>query len=127
MEKKKHFQKSALIIIIYGISLLLAGYWSPSPRMVGIVGFILGIMEFSIVYSSRLESKYIDLSAFLITLIGSSLGTLLLIVSCNIKSKPVCSPHSLEAQTLGNFAFPLLMIIALWLSRRLPVILRKNK
>jgi membrane-bound ClpP family serine protease len=124
---KKHYQKSVLIIIIYGVGLLYAGYWSPSPRLIGIVGFVLGIMAFSVVYSSRIESKYLDLSVFVISVLGSCVGTILIFLSCTIKSKPICSSNSLQAQAFGNFVIPLLFIIALWLSRRLPVILGKNR
>lgn len=127
MNKKTQYLNIALIIVIYGTSLLLAGYWSPSPRLVGLVGFFLGVTTFYLVYSSRLDSKYLDVILFVVTLMGSFVGTLLLYLSCSIIYKPVCTNSLFRAQTFGNFVFPLIFVIVLWVTRRLPVILRKNR
>lgn len=127
MNKKNHYRKLIFLILVYGISLLFVAYWSPFPRVVGIVGFVLGITTFYVNYSSRLNGIYLDVSLFVVTLIGSSVATLLLFLACNLTSKPICISSSFQAQALGNFIFPLVFVVAPWVTWRLPVIMKKKK
>lgn len=117
----------SMLIAGYVSVLLLSGLLLPNPRMIAPLGMFLGILAFYLIYSGvPKKNLLLDVYLFLTTFLGSSLGSLLLSLACRFVEKPICTSNLLRAQIFGNFAFPLMVIIILWLTQRLPVILKRN-
>jgi len=67
-----------------------------------------------------------DIIMFLTTLVSSLIGSALFWVGCQFWSKPVCPPNQLEGQLFGNFAYPMILVVPLWVTGRLPMLFRKQ-
>lgn len=129
MRKKITHTKYFLLIleVVYIVVLVYSGLFAPTPGVIAPIGFFLGILYFSLVYSIKGEfSIRSDAYLFLTALLGSFLGTALILGGCQFISKPVCSPALFRAQVFGNFAFPLLVITILWVSMRIQVFFKKK-
>ncbi len=115
------------ITFIYSFVMLLAGLFSPTPYVIALVGFFLGMGTFYLYFATvKKQTKWLDVYPFVISLLGSSIASLLLIAACQIVSISVCARNFLRAQIFGIFAFPLIIIIFLWVAERLPTLIKKR-
>lgn len=115
-----------ILVISYPCVLLISGLL-PNPGAIYPIGFVLGIITFYLVYTVPVKATVVlDICVFLVPIVGGLAGSILLWISCKVIPKPVCDPIQFNAQVFGNFAFPLLVTIILWLTQRVPVFFRKK-
>lgn len=120
--------KLPILVMVNGIVMLTSTVLSPTPRMIGPVSLILGMVTFYFIYSiPHKHPIYLDFLLFLTTLIGSGFSLILLAITCKFISKPVCTSNSFGAQVFGFFVFPLIIVLMLWVTLRLPNLLRSIK
>jgi hypothetical protein len=113
--------------VFYIFVIVYSGFFAPTPNVIAPLGIFLGIIYFFMVFSAIGEfSLKADIYLFLGAILGSSLGTGIIFGGCQFTSNQVCSPNMLSAQIFGNYAFPLLLILVLWITIRVPLFFRKK-
>jgi hypothetical protein len=113
--------------VVYILVIVYSGLFPPTTRVIEPLGLFLGIFYFFMVYSVIGEfSIKADIYLLLTATFGSFLGTGIILGVCQFESKQVCSPIMFRAQMFANFAFPLLVIMILWITIRVPLFFRKK-
>jgi hypothetical protein len=128
MNKLKLRNNSDLIFVvgINGIVLLLAGLFIPSLSLA--ISFMLGIFTFYLAYSVPTKNSFWKEIRLVFLIIGSStVGNLLLWVSCIFFKSAVCQTKAFNGQVIGYYAAPFLASLFLWLTSRLPIILKNRR
>jgi len=114
-------------VLVGGTILASAGLFSPTPRTIVPVGFILGFITFYLAYSAPIRNpKWIDVRMLSMVAAEGVLAAVFLLLACLWLRKPVCEPLHLRAQVFGNFIFVSIIIVLLWLSERLPMMIKSR-
>jgi len=128
MKERSGLPKYMLIIIVgfNGMLIFISGIiFAPSTLL---IGYFIGFYTYYIVYS--IEAKNVlwrELRLIIVILIGSSLGSILLLVTCNFHHSNVCLPNAFRAQIFTNYIAPLISSVGLWFFERLPVLFKGDK
>lgn len=128
MKKPTPRNNSILILIIgvNGIILLLTGIFIPSLSLA--ISFLLGIFTFYLAYSiPTKDSVWKEIRLVLLIIGSSSLGIFLLWISCMLYKSAVCRSNVFNGQVIGYYTFPFIASLFLWLTARLPIILKNRK
>ncbi len=114
--------------VIYIMVIVFSGLIGPTPRIIAPLGLFIGIFYFFMAYSViGVFSFRADLYIFVSAILGSCIGTVIILGVCQFISKEVCSPIMFRSQMFGNFAFPLSIIVILWITIRVPLFFKKNE
>ncbi len=114
-----------ILVLLNSMILVLGGLFI--PRYIVQVGFLVGFITFYLVFSIEEKRKLVLDVYLIVTVLASSLiGSIFLAISCEIYNKLVCSPNFFRAQIFGNFIFPLIFVVFLWISERLLLVFKKK-
>ena len=96
------------------------------PKVLFVSGFIIALDLFKLSYSEVDDKDFkSDISYFLSIVVICGLSTVLLSVICNfLPNNQSCSNNNFQAMMFAVISFPLIMGTFLWVTTRLPKILK---